>query len=520
MTSTHTEIQLFIKANNLRNADIFSKSDPYALIFDESRGVSTLIGRTEVVNNSLEPSFQTPIEVKYYFEMLQLMHIELWDKDKGNDDEFLGRANFSIGQLVSARGSCLTLPLDQNGTVTITAAYIGHNKGLLLLTMRAVDLCKPFLGSLYPSLIISRRLPNGRLREVNRTLSAPKTTCPKWKSTPPLDLIDLCGGNTSANCIHLEVCNCGSSRGTLGSAVVSAEQLMQRQQFTLTKQSSSGLMKMNSSGVVKTYGTLIVDECLHVKACNFLDYLKCGMEINIAFAIDFTGSNGLPSNPQSLHHFTNPLQKKPNNYVCAMLAVSNVVQEYDKDRMFPVFGFGAVAPFTQGTSHFFPLNGDPSNAYVSGMQSVVETYERLLPQLQFSGPTNFSPTIRALADGARRSKTVYTILLMLTDGAITDMAETVDAIVAADDAPLSIVIIGIGNADFSSMVCLDGDRELLRDRWGRVARRDLVQFMPFNEFEGRDPALLGAALLEEIPRQVEEWGRIANLTPESFLLTS
>ena len=40
----------------------------------------------------------------------------------------------------------------------------------------------------------------------------------------------------------------------------------------------------------------------------------------------------------------------------------------------------------------------------------------------------------------------------IQDGVITDMANTVDRIVQASNLPLSIVIVGVGNADFSNMV--------------------------------------------------------------------
>ena len=43
-------------------------------------------------------------------------------------------------------------------------------------------------------------------------------------------------------------------------------------------------------------------------------------------------------------------------------------------------------------------------------------------------------------------------LLYLQDGVISDMNRTVDRIVAASKLPLSIVIVGVGGADFSNMV--------------------------------------------------------------------
>ena len=36
---------------------------------------------------------------------------------------------------------------------------------------------------------------------------------------------------------------------------------------------------------------------------------------------------------------------------------------------------------------------------------------------------------------------------------ITDMNDTIDRIVKASSLPLSIVIVGVGGADFSAMVC-------------------------------------------------------------------
>lgn len=42
-----------------------------------------------------------------------------------------------------------------------------------------------------------------------------------------------------------------------------------------------------------------------------------------------------------------------------------------------------------------------------------------------------------------------------------DLQETVNAVVAASGLPLSIIIIGVGSADFSTMEKLDADKEPL-----------------------------------------------------------
>ena len=62
---------------------------------------------------------------------------------------------------------------------------------------------------------------------------------------------------------------------------------------------------------------------------------------------------------------------------------------------------------------------------------------------------------------------VYQILLLLTDGQIMDMPATKSALVDLSGLPCSIIIVGVGNADFSSMDELDGDDGPLKDELGR-----------------------------------------------------
>ena len=47
--------------------------------------------------------------------------------------------------------------------------------------------------------------------------------------------------------------------------------------------------------------------------------------------------------------------------------------------------------------------------------------------------------------------------------------------------PCSVIIVGVGEADFGAMEELDGDDGLLRDLRGRVVARDLVQFVTYKE---------------------------------------
>ena len=79
------------------------------------------------------------------------------------------------------------------------------------------------------------------------------------------------------------------------------------------------------------------------------------------------------------------------------------------------------------------------------------------------------------------------------------MPGTIDTIVDLSDLPCSIIIIGVGQADFSSMSALDGDGQRLRSSGGKVAKRDIVQFVSFTEC--MKLGNLAEQVLKEVPTQ-------------------
>ena len=99
------------------------------------------------------------------------------------------------------------------------------------------------------------------------------------------------------------------------------------------------------------------------------------------------------------------------------------------------------------------------------MSGLLHAYNEALGRLTFFGPTMFAPIIQQAARLAGNSVTQheqrYTILLIITDGEIADFDATVEALVEASRCPLSIVIVGVGDADFTSMKGLDSDEQLL-----------------------------------------------------------
>ena len=105
------------------------------------------------------------------------------------------------------------------------------------------------------------------------------------------------------------------------------------------------------------------------------------------------------------------------------------------------------------------------------------------------------------------------VLLLITDGIINDMAKTIDEIVRGSDQPMCIVIVGVGDADFSNMDKLDGDEEALySENFRRYVAADIVQFVPFNDYKA-NPSALARETLQELPGQLLNFMRKNGIVP-------
>lgn len=150
-------------------------------------------------------------------------------------------------------------------------------------------------------------------------------------------------------------------------------------------------------------------------------------------------------------------------------------------------GFGAKLPPTGQVSHQFPLNNNPSHPYCAGVEEILNHYRIRVKSVTFYGPTNFAPVISNTISIASQFQDGrhYFVLLIITDGIISDMHLTKRAIINASSLPISIIIVGVGDADFEAMDELDSDDVRLSVD-GLYAERDIVQFVPLNKFLSKD----------------------------------
>lgn len=191
------------------------------------------------------------------------------------------------------------------------------------------------------------------------------------------------------------------------------------------------------------------------------------------------------------------------------------MEDYNSNKRIKAYGFGGT--YKNRTSHCFPLSLNDDQLEVPGIDGVLDAYENAVENVPLSSPSNFAKVIGEAVEEAKASVEAgthkYFVLLIITDGIIHDLHETIGAICEGASLPMSIIIAGVGEADFKTMEILDGDNERLSFK-GAPAERDIVQFIAMNEFQGRSYSELAEATLDELPRQITSYFGNRDIAPK------
>ncbi|RIA94905.1 Copine-domain-containing protein [Glomus cerebriforme] len=530
----HSQVELKLSCRDLSDLDYLSKSDPQIVLL--AKDVRTQKWKptnqqTEIIMNDLNPNFVKSFIVDYLFEELQQFRFICVDVDRPNNpewqaQEFIGQFDCDLGSLVGCPGGKMkgklydpNHPTKNRGYIIITAEEVSNTKRNARLQFQAHNMS--LKGGLFKSkpelfLVISRANEDNSFSPVYQS-SGVVSNNPYWEQFIIRETT-LCNGDLDRSLLlQVKQHKKNGPQLILGECTVTLREI-------LTKVKTFPLHSIRNSNV-----KIGKDACITVihatieEPPTFLDYIAGGTEINLVVAIDFTGSNGDPTSPKSLHYIYG---QKENEYQKAIYNVGKILEGYDYDRMFPVYGFGAK--FNGILSHAHPLNNNIKNPEVEGVDGILAAYSKTMQAIELYGPTNFSPIINQTATKIQQevekgNDNVYYILLIITDGVITDMDSTVRSIISASVLPLSIVIVGVGNADFTNMNILDADDKPLERRANLqtgqsavVMDRDIVQFVAMRDFQSEAARYqLPKAVLEEIPDQFMSYMNKHNIPPRS-----
>lgn len=524
---TTSMVELSISCQNLPDCDILTKSDPQVFVYlmnVAAPDVKCEIGRTEVIQDNLNPKFAKKILMRYHFEQIQKLRFEVYDIDPIGGNDHLGSLDTTLADIVASRGSQFKKPLvggprRKPGYLIVDVEELTSCKQVASFGISATDLPPSYCGLFSPSasIHIYRSNESGNYTIVHRSPSVARNANPNYKPFL-VKLVTLCNGDLDRS-IRFELIDQRFNMDRhLGFFETTINMLKSNRGADNNNGQLFNLLHGRKPGQARPKATtskVLISDFKLITQASFLDYVKAGTQIHFVIAVDFTASNGDPNYPDSLH-WLDPMRRKMNPYESALQAVGNILKPYDTMGLFAGFGFGAKFHGTNmPPSHLFPLNGNDQHPYVSSVDELLEVYRQKLKQVVLSGPTNFAPCIGHCHNIAQQFEdgNHYFVLLIVTDGIISDMDQTKRAIIKASKSPLSIIICGVGDADFHAMDELDSD-DVVMIVDGKQAERDIVQFVPMNQFIPTDnrrttnmnplqaQQLLAEEVLREIPDQL------------------
>ncbi|MBN3284768.1 CPNE3 protein, partial [Polyodon spathula] len=368
-----TKVELSVSCDNLLDKDVVSKSDPLCVLLMNMSGTQWFeVGRTEQIKNCLNPQFSKKFVIDYYFELVQKLKFGVYDIDNKtidlSDDDFLGEIECTVGQITFSsklkrrqlqfKQKCvletfqlcsdctpalcasmivsskkLTRPLvlknqkpAGKGTISITAEEIKDNKVVNFeVQARKLD-NKDFFGKSDPYLEFYKQTDRG-WQLAHRTEVIKNNLNPVWKPFK-IPMRSLCNGDLEkpikVECYDYD--NDGS-HDLIGIFETNLSKLQEASRTTPAEFECINMKKKQKKKHYKNSGVVSVKSCQVVKEYTFLDYIMGGCQINFTIGIDFTGSNGDPRSPESLHYIS---PQGFNEYLMAIWSVGMVIQDYDR----------------------------------------------------------------------------------------------------------------------------------------------------------------------------------------------
>ena len=216
-------------------------------------------------------------------------------------------------------------------------------------------------------------------------------------------------------------------------------------------------------------------KALKERVKNFIQTLKdkglreCGLILGIDCTASniFTGRRSFGG--RHLHDISN---RRLNFYEEVISILGGVVNEFTPGGRFPVYLFGDDKTRDRSVRPLYTNKAGTSDE-CQGIEHVLAEYRKKIVRVGLSGPTSFKPLIDKAIE-ITKAKADFHVLIIIGDGAVSDLQETVSAIVEASHYPIAIIMIGVGDGDF---------KQYPNDPWkGMKKLDDMIPHRKFDNF--------------------------------------
>ncbi|KAN0025068.1 hypothetical protein ACTFIV_009480 [Dictyostelium citrinum] len=223
----------------------------------------------------------------------------------------------------------------------------------------------------------------------------------------------------------------------IGICRLTTEQILDQSKSTkefiiINKKKKAGYLQVHFAKIIKKY--------------SIMDYIAGGCQLSVMVAIDCSSSNS----KKKFHNFS---ENEESDYGSAIFKITDFLEDWPSNGSIEVLGFSGIIPNTDHKSYCFPFSLDPKNAFVNSANDIFKLYYNNIDEITPTDPSKINEVFQyainkslpPIDQSEEQLNQKYTILLIFTDGDITDIEESYKILLNASELPLSIILVQIGD---------------------------------------------------------------------------
>ena len=282
-------MELHISAKELRGKDVFSNSDPFAVLYmvntQQTGANKREVGRTETIKDSHDVDFTKAFKLDFYFEEVQTLVVELYDRDSSAEDlskhDFLGKVEVTLGRVMGSPCQSMKLGLQSKSNQPTKSGYVilrGEEVSTcadmvqMLIVGKKLDNKDGFFGKSDPYITLQRSREDGSWVSVWRSETIKNNLNPVWKEFK-VAAQKLCNGDyhrpIRVECMDYDA---SSSHDLIGICQTSLQALTEGNVRELELVNAARKKKKGKK--YKNSGTLIIKKLQVYKVPTFLEFRK------------------------------------------------------------------------------------------------------------------------------------------------------------------------------------------------------------------------------------------------------
>ena len=504
-----TNYEITISCENLPKMDTLSLTDPIVVVYLKTIDDYKEIGKTECIRNTLDPKFSKSFIISYNPEESQWIRFEVYDIDNEKEkhdlskQEEIGKFECKLEEIILSQGEAYTKPIEpfnprkkkRLGRITIKAFESDIGQAKVWFVFGVED----FITRNFIKFSISGSTNNKEYFKIHDS--------PKVKNTQKGCVFPKFSVNS--NKIADESSN---MKFEFFEVRKNANKLLGELEISLVGLYNASNKKINIYKNNLIVGKLKIIESIKEKKNTFLNYIYEGYCLKTITAIDMTRK-------------TNKFFKVGRNrvdfkkeYSSAIMNIGKLLHYYDDDLRHVILGFGAkLPPLYNVVSHNFAINNNYFIPCVEGLEKMVDYYHKMEAKVEKSGPVLFSEILSYSMELARHfketNKKQYLVLFILTGGEVGDVKMTLNLLKKAEDLPLSVLAIGIGDSEFKILEQLKkNDSDFPRVK-NEKRERNVFNFLKYDDCKESQEKLANSTF-SEIPRQFLEYMKMMKIVPK------